>query len=66
MTNNHPVSNNTINHKIIEYKHKPCIARNCKNLGDHYLKILYLNKSSWFCDSCKKDLLDLKLVEENE
>jgi hypothetical protein len=66
MTNNQSGSNNTIIHKIIQYKHKPCIGRNCKNPGFHYLKILYLNKFAWFCDRCKKDLESYGLVLTNK
>ncbi|TVP40088.1 hypothetical protein NARC_100151 [Candidatus Nitrosocosmicus arcticus] len=39
----------------------------CKKQGTNSLKIIYINKTGWFCDSCRQDLLDLKLVVvENE
>ncbi|MDR4492432.1 MAG: hypothetical protein R2685_16305 [Candidatus Nitrosocosmicus sp.] len=39
-------------------------GKNCSNKGTHQLKIIYINKTGWFCDSCKQDLIKLGLVEE--
>jgi len=43
-------------------EHKICVGKSCNNIATNELKILYINKTAWFCDSCKKDLFDLKLV----
>jgi hypothetical protein len=44
---------------------KQCAGRNCSKSGINPLNIIYINKIGWFCDDCKKDLLDLKLVDES-
>ena len=43
---------------------KQCYGRNCTSIGKNPLKIIYIHKIGWFCDNCKKDLLDLKLADE--
>ena len=45
---------------------KECAGKGCRNVGVHYLKIVFLNQSGWFCEGCKKSLIGDKLVEEQE
>lgn len=52
--------NNTRYNKIEEFQ--PCAGKGCNNQGKYRLKIIYINKSGWFCDACKQDLLSLKLI----
>ena len=35
----------------------------CNNPGKNLLEILFINKSGWFCDSCRDDLVNLELVK---
>jgi len=51
-----------------EHQYKQCTGKDCNRTGTQLLKIRYLNKSGYFCNLCKKELLDLGLViiEENE
>ena len=44
--------------------YKECAGTRCPNKGIHYLKIIYVNKNGWFCDSCKNSLLVDGLVCE--
>jgi hypothetical protein len=46
---------NSINQDSIQ-KYKQCAGRGCLEQGIHYLKIRFINKHGWFCDSCKEDL----------
>lgn len=41
-----------------------CMSKNCNLLGNNQLKIIYINKIGYFCNSCKIDLLNLGLVFE--
>lgn len=47
-------------------KYKPCAGKGCKKRGTHYLKIRFLKKFGWFCDSCKEFLIQNKLVDETD
>jgi hypothetical protein len=49
-------------HKKFE-EHK-CASKGCNKKGRHHLRVLYLNKDGYFCDSCKISLLEGNLVEE--
>lgn len=33
-----------------------CSGKDCSKPGKHYLKIIIIKKSGWFCDHCKKEL----------
>jgi hypothetical protein len=57
---NIPNSNETKESKEFQ----PCAGKDCINVGINQLKIIYINKLGWFCDTCKLDLLNLKLVDE--
>jgi hypothetical protein len=50
------------------HQYKQCAGKDCNRIGTQLLKIRYLNKSGYFCNVCKKELLDLGLVigEDNE
>jgi hypothetical protein len=54
--------NNVSNYAIRE--NKTCVCKNCNRIGKNSLKIVYINKIGWFCDLCKDDLLNQKLVLE--
>ncbi len=56
-------SNNNIVYKSNEYK--TCAGRSCNNSGTHYLKIVLVKKSGWFCSTCKQDLEANGLVDYN-
>jgi|GraSoiStandDraft_50_1057286.scaffolds.fasta_scaffold5768927_1 hypothetical protein len=49
------------NQKTQEYKE--CSGKGCQNAGSYYLKIIYLNKSGWFCKGCRNDLMFSGLVK---
>ena len=34
-----------------------CAGNGCAKLGTEPFEIIYLNKTGWFCESCKKDLI---------
>jgi hypothetical protein len=46
----------------LKYKNS-CYGRNCYGVGTNQLKVLYINKIGWFCDTCTQTLKDLELVE---
>jgi hypothetical protein len=52
---------NTDHYEFKEYK--TCAGRECNNIGKNHLMILFINKSGWFCDSCRDSLVNLKLVK---
>jgi hypothetical protein len=39
-----------------------CAGKRCFNRGKHSLKIIYFNKTGWFCDSCRDDLANDGLI----
>jgi hypothetical protein len=41
-----------------------CCAKGCTKLGRLLLKINYINKTGYFCDSCAQDLLQRALGME--
>jgi len=43
-----------------------CAGKNCSNKGTSQLTIVYLNRTGWFCDSCKQELLSDDLIIEHE
>jgi hypothetical protein len=45
-------------------QYKECAGRGCSEKGVNYLKILFINKGGWFCNSCVKILLDNGLAHE--
>jgi hypothetical protein len=50
--------------KVLE-EDRRCAGKECQGEGIHYLEILYLNKSGWFCESCKDRLISNKLVVQD-
>jgi hypothetical protein len=54
----------TIDHN--KFQNNQCASNGCKNQGSHNLRVLFLNKVGYFCESCKIGLLEDKLVEETE
>jgi hypothetical protein len=47
--------------KIQEYK--ACAGRKCNNIAKHFLTIVLIKKSGWFCEKCKQSLQADDLVE---
>ena len=43
-----------------------CCAKGCAKLGGLLLKINYINKTGYLCDSCAQDLLQQALAVEIE
>jgi|GEM_PF-2228245 len=37
-------------------EYKECAGKGCQNAGSYHLKIIYLNKSGWFCERCRNYL----------
>lgn len=56
-------NNNTDN---LNKEYKVCAGKDCKNHGIKPLKIIYIHKIGWFCDSCAHGLIKLELVERND
>ena len=44
-------------------KYKECAGKRCKNSGNNKLKIKYIQKFGWFCDSCKNGLKKADLID---
>ncbi len=57
-------SNNNID--ITNKEYKPCAGKGCDAYGKNQLRILFIHKIGWFCDSCTQDLISLELVDINE
>jgi hypothetical protein len=51
---NQVISNNISYKDVAEYK--TCALRDCYNKGENHLKIIYIEKSGWFCDNCTREL----------
>ena len=47
---NQSASNNTLYNETKKYKN--CAGLRCFNKGKKLLKIIYIEKSGWFCDDC--------------
>ena len=43
------------------HEYKMCAGIHCNKAAKRRLRILYINKSGWFCDDCSRDLLNLDL-----
>jgi len=56
------LQSNSDKNTIPEYKH--CVGKGCRRKGIHYLRIQFLNKYGWFCDSCKEFLIQDKLIDK--
>jgi hypothetical protein len=41
-----------------------CSGKGCTDIGKTLLKIVYVNKTGYFCESCSKDILHQELAEE--
>lgn len=44
-------------------EYKECAGKGCKNIGNNKLKIKYVQKFGWFCDTCKKGLKKADLID---
>ncbi|MDN5847008.1 MAG: hypothetical protein L0H53_12125 [Candidatus Nitrosocosmicus sp.] len=59
-------SKSNINSKV-KTEFKTCPRLNCNNIGKNPLKIIYIDKVAYFCESCTKELLELNLANrEND
>ena len=54
MRNSQSPDNNDSNNENDEYK--ICAGKGCNNIGIHLRKIIYFNKTAYFCDKCIDDL----------
>jgi hypothetical protein len=52
------------NNKNATLGYKSCAGKNCKKKGIHYLRIRFVKKFGWFCDSCKDFLIEDKLIDK--
>lgn len=41
---------------------KQCVGKSCTKQGVIELRIRFINKTGWFCESCKKELETHELV----
>jgi hypothetical protein len=49
---------------LLEVYYK-CSGKGCTDIGKTPLKIVYINKTGYFCDPCTEDLLDHGLAVLN-
>jgi len=49
------------NFKVQEYK--TCAGRNCNNIANHFLTIVLIKQSGWFCEKCSHALQEDGLIE---
>ena len=66
MIKEHIHLNNISTHENNAQGSKSCYGRICKNQGTNLLNIIYINKTGWFCDDCKNELVNLNLTEKIE
>jgi hypothetical protein len=45
---------------------KACARNACPNGGIHQLAVIYINRTGWFCNDCKNELINDGLVLENK
>jgi hypothetical protein len=55
----------TASNNVVEEDNR-CCAKDCTKLGRHLLKINYINKTGYLCDSCAQDLLQRALAVETK
>jgi hypothetical protein len=48
---------------LLEVYHR-CSGKGCTDIGKTLLKIVYINKTGYFCDSCSEDILHQGLAVE--
>jgi hypothetical protein len=44
-------------------RYKQCAGKGCNREGLRPLKIRFLNKTGWFCENCKSDLIKHNLAD---
>jgi hypothetical protein len=49
--------------KDTDQRYKYCAGKGCTKEGIHSLRIKYIKKQGWFCDSCRDALVDDELTE---
>jgi hypothetical protein len=45
-------------------RYKECAGKDCSRQGFYCLRIQFINKYGWFCDSCRNSLIDDKLADD--
>jgi hypothetical protein len=45
-------------------EYKTCAGKGCSENGHHYLKIRFINKYGWFCESCTDIIVNDRLADE--
>jgi hypothetical protein len=55
----------TTSNNVVEEDNK-CCGKGCAKLGRLHLKINYINKTGYFCESCGNELLQQALAVETE
>ena len=49
---------------MIPAEYKTCARNGCSNPAEYRLTIIYLNKTGWFCELCKNELIEDGLALE--
>lgn len=49
--------NDSYSNPVVEVAEPKCSGKHCPNSGKYLLNVNYINKSGYFCDSCKEYLL---------
>lgn len=49
----------------LKQEYKICAGKGCSSLGVYYLKVIYLERSGWFCSSCRNCLVADGLISED-
>lgn len=44
--------------------HRECAGKDCSKQGFCCLRVRFINKYGWFCDSCRDTLVKNKLADE--
>lgn len=44
-----------------DQQYKQCAGKNCVREGKYELKILYINKTGYFCECCSKCIIESKI-----
>jgi hypothetical protein len=45
--------------------HNGCAGKSCHKVGIHLLRIIYLNRIGWFCNSCRDSLVSAGLADDS-
>lgn len=45
-------------------EYKECACSGCSKNGTNYLRIMFLCKDGWFCETCAAHLIGLGLIDQ--